>query len=96
MRPCRTLTRLSPRTQGSYVAAIRQLAEHFHTSPAQLTEEQLREYFLYLANEKRVARTTGHDRVVRDPVPVRADAAPALADAPLRAARAVDAVTLNP
>ena len=49
---------LSARTQGCYVAAVRQLAEHFHTSPAQLTEEQLRQYFLYLANEKRVARTT--------------------------------------
>ena len=49
---------LSARTQGCYVAAVRQLAEHFHTSPAQLTEEQLRQYFLYLANEKHVARTT--------------------------------------
>jgi len=49
---------LSARTQGCYVAAVRQLAEHFHTSPAQLTEEQLRQYFLYLANEKQVARTT--------------------------------------
>jgi len=47
---------LSARTP--YVAAVRQLAEHFHTSPAQLTEEQLRQYFLYLANEKHVARTT--------------------------------------
>jgi len=49
---------LSARTQGCYVAAVRQLAEYFHTSPAQLTEEQLRQYFLYLANEKQVARTT--------------------------------------
>ena len=49
---------LSARTQECYVAAVRQLAEHFHTSPAHLTEEQLRQYFLYLANEKKVARTT--------------------------------------
>ena len=49
---------LSARTQECYVAAVRQLAEHFHTSPAHLTEEQLRQYFLYLANEKHVARTT--------------------------------------
>ncbi len=49
---------LSARTQECYVAAVRQLAAHFHTSPAQLTEEQLRPYFLYLANEKQVARTT--------------------------------------
>jgi integrase/recombinase XerD len=49
---------LSARTQGSYVAAVRQLAEHYHRSPDQLTEEDLREYFLYLTNEKKVARPT--------------------------------------
>ena len=49
---------LSARTQGSYVVAVRQLAEHFHTSPDRLSEEQLRQYFLYLANEKKVARAT--------------------------------------
>jgi integrase/recombinase XerD len=31
---------------------------HFQTTPARLTEEQLREYFLYLANERKVARAT--------------------------------------
>jgi site-specific recombinase XerD len=40
------------------VAAVRQLAEHYHRSPDQLTEEDLRQYFLYLANDKKVARTT--------------------------------------
>jgi hypothetical protein len=50
---------LSARTQECYVAAVRQLAGHFHTSPDRLTEEQLREYFLYLANEKQVARGCG-------------------------------------
>jgi integrase/recombinase XerD len=49
---------LSARTQGCYVAAVRQLAEHYHRSPAQITEEDLRQYFLYLANEKQVARAT--------------------------------------
>jgi site-specific recombinase XerD len=49
---------LSARTQGCYIAAVRQLAEHYHRSPDQLTEEDLRQYFLYLAAEKRVARTT--------------------------------------
>ncbi len=48
----------SARTQECYVAAVRQLAEHFHTSPDRLAEEQLRQYFLYLANEKKVARAT--------------------------------------
>jgi integrase/recombinase XerD len=49
---------LSARTQECYVAAVRQLAEHFHSRPDRLTEEQLRQYFLYLANEKKVARAT--------------------------------------
>jgi site-specific recombinase XerD len=49
---------LSARTQGCYVAAVRQLAEHYHRRPDQITEEELRQYFLFLANEKQVARTT--------------------------------------
>lgn len=48
----------SARTQECYAAAVGQLAQHFHTSPDQLTEEHLRQYFLYLANEKKVARAT--------------------------------------
>lgn len=48
----------SARTQESYVTAVRQLAAHYHTSPDHLTEEDLRQYFLYLANEKKVARAT--------------------------------------
>jgi integrase/recombinase XerD len=49
---------LSARTQGCYVAAVRQLADHYHRRPDLITEEELRQYFLYLANEKRVARAT--------------------------------------
>jgi integrase/recombinase XerD len=49
---------LSARTQEAYARAVRQLAEHYHRSPDQLTEEELRQYFLYLANDKKVARTT--------------------------------------
>ncbi len=48
----------SARTQECYVAAVRQLAAHYHTSPDRLREEDLRQYFLYLANEKKVARAT--------------------------------------
>ena len=48
----------SARTQECYVAAVRQLADHYHTRPDRLTEEDLRRYFLYLANEKKVARAT--------------------------------------
>src|SRR3990170_8640219 len=49
---------LSARTQECYVAAVRQLAEHYHRRPDQITEEDLRQYFLYLANDKKVARAT--------------------------------------
>ena len=46
---------LAPRTQESYLAAVQQLALHYHCSPDQITEEELRQYFLYLRNEKRLA-----------------------------------------
>ncbi len=48
----------SARTQECYVAAVRPLAAHYHRRPDQLTEEDLRQYFLYLANGKKVARAT--------------------------------------
>ncbi|MBI4469825.1 MAG: site-specific integrase [Acidobacteria bacterium] len=48
----------SARTQECYAAAVGQLAKHYHRSPDQLTEEDLRQYFLYLANQKKVARAT--------------------------------------
>ena len=57
MTPLR-LRGLSARTQECDVAAVRQCAEHCHTRPDRLTEEQLRQYFLYLANDKQVARAT--------------------------------------
>ncbi len=49
---------LSARTQEAYVGAVRQLAQHYRRSPDRITEEELRQYFLYLANEKKVARAT--------------------------------------
>jgi site-specific recombinase XerD len=58
MREDMQLRGLSARTQECDVAAVRQLAEHDHRRPTQITEEDLRQYFLYLANEKKVARTT--------------------------------------
>src|SRR5437870_3289907 len=48
----------SARTQEAYVAAVRQLFEHLQCTPAQLTEEQLRQYFLYLSNDRKVSRPT--------------------------------------
>jgi site-specific recombinase XerD len=49
---------LSASTQEGYLNAVRQLEEHYHRSPDQLSEEDLRQYFLYLANEKKAARST--------------------------------------
>lgn len=49
---------LAERTQEVYVFAIRQLAEYYSKSPDQITEEELRQYFLYLKNEKQVSRST--------------------------------------
>lgn len=42
---------LSERTQEAYLRAVRKLADHFHTPPDQLREEQVREYLLYLKND---------------------------------------------
>ena len=48
---------LSARTE-AYTHAVSQLAQHYQRSPAQLTDEDLRRYFLYLTNEKKQARPT--------------------------------------
>src|SRR6185436_7686977 len=47
-----------PKTQSCYVGAVRGLAKYFGQSPDRITEEQLRQYFLQLTLEKKVARTT--------------------------------------
>jgi integrase/recombinase XerD len=49
---------LSPHTQRAYLQAIQHLALHYRKSPDQITDEELRRYFLYLRNQKRVARST--------------------------------------
>lgn len=49
---------LSARTQEAYTRAVSQLATYYHRNPAQLSDEDLRQYFLYLANEKKLARAT--------------------------------------
>jgi integrase/recombinase XerD len=49
---------LSERTQESYIRAVRQLAEYYGKSPDRVSEEELRQYFLYLKNEKHASRST--------------------------------------
>jgi site-specific recombinase XerD len=52
------LRAFSPRTQEAYVRAVRQLAEHFRKSPDLVTDEELRQYFLQLTQDRHYARAT--------------------------------------
>jgi len=49
---------LSERTHALYVLAVRQLADHYHKSPDQISEEELRQYFLFMSKVKKVAPST--------------------------------------
>ncbi|MCI0606100.1 phage integrase N-terminal SAM-like domain-containing protein [bacterium] len=49
---------LAERTQESYVRAIRKLAEHYGKGPDQISDEELREYFLYRMNVQKWSRVT--------------------------------------
>jgi integrase/recombinase XerD len=42
---------LSARTQEMYVRVVRQLAEYYRQPPDQLSQEELRQYFLHLNQE---------------------------------------------
>jgi len=44
-------------TKKEYVRYVRKLAEHFQCDPATLTENQLREYFLFLRQHKHYSRS---------------------------------------
>jgi len=52
------LAGLSEGTQDVYLRAVRQLAVHFHTPPDGLNEAQVRDYLLYLKNDKKSASST--------------------------------------
>ncbi len=49
---------LSEITQKVYVRAVRQLAEHYHKPPDQIDEEEVRQYFLYLSQVRRISPST--------------------------------------
>jgi len=49
------LAGLAEGTQTAYLRVVKQLSAHFHTAPDQLTEQQVREYLLYLKNERHVS-----------------------------------------
>jgi site-specific recombinase XerD len=54
----RQLQGMGKRTQQAYARTVRQLADHVQKSPADISEEELREYFLYVKNVKKWARAT--------------------------------------
>ena len=41
-----------------YARAVKQLAKHYQKSPDQITQEELRAYFLYLKNVRMASRST--------------------------------------
>jgi integrase/recombinase XerD len=43
----------SPRTQKSYIDTVRVLANYYHRSPDQITEDEIRRFFLYMINERK-------------------------------------------
>lgn len=52
------LAGLSAHTHNQYLRAVRKLAEYYRICPSQLTEKQIRDYFLYLKNDKKYAAGT--------------------------------------
>jgi len=48
----------TPKTQKSYIDAVRGLAKHYKRSPDQLSEEEVRRFFLHLVNVRKAARST--------------------------------------
>jgi integrase/recombinase XerD len=49
---------LTPGTQKAYVGAVQALAVYYGKSPDHLSDEELRQYFVYLTNERQLARST--------------------------------------
>ena len=49
---------LAPTTQKLYLNAVWNLAKHYKQPPDKLSEEEIRKFFIYLAEERRLARST--------------------------------------
>ena len=52
------LTGKAKRTHDGYIRAVKKLSDHYRCSPANITETQLRKYFLFLKNEQQYAYGT--------------------------------------
>ena len=51
------LKNYSPKTRACYLAAVKSFALHFHRSPEQLSEQEIREYLHYLIQEKKASQS---------------------------------------
>jgi site-specific recombinase XerD len=49
---------MSPRTLDSYVGVIAALAKHYKQAPDRLSDEQLKDYLVYLAQERKLAASS--------------------------------------
>jgi integrase/recombinase XerD len=52
------LAGLAERTQYAYLCAARRLSDHVHKPPDQVSEDDLRHYFLYLRNQRKLSRSS--------------------------------------
>ena len=44
---------MAPSTQDDYVRAVQKISQHYNKLPDQITEDELRQYFLYLKNVRK-------------------------------------------
>src|SRR4030042_2826550 len=51
------LKNYSPKTRACYLAAVKSFALHFHRSPEQLSDQEIREYLHYLIQEKKASQS---------------------------------------
>lgn len=49
---------LAPGTQATYLEAIKALVRHYHRQPDEITQEQIKDYLLYLIEPKGCAKST--------------------------------------
>ena len=80
MREDMQLRGFAPRTQDVYIHAVQQFAVYYHKSPEEISQEEVRRYFVYLMNEKRVSPSTIsltmcalkflYERTLQRPLPV--------------------------
>ena len=52
------LRRYATKTQEAYVHWVSELAKYYHKSPDQLSGEEVRRWFVYLTNERKLSRSS--------------------------------------